>query len=225
MQPLLRYLPLFAILFSMPASAQFGAFEALFKSVNSLTFYVHGGDVIGASEVATECAGFGLCGMGAEVLIDLPTVHGVHFEMGLGTNFIRGFASREPSMDLRGSLRTLPMISVYGSRAGLLGTPAITPYAGVNFGLSTLWNTRAYDDTGAVYEMRGETFEYGVAAGFYLSGGPLPGLFMEGSYRQRRFASLDWGFPGPRVLPANWPRELDMSGWLVSVGWQFRLKE
>lgn len=48
------------------------------------------------------------------------------------------------------------------------------------------------------------------------------GLFLEGAYRNRNFRSVRWGLPsGAGAVPRRWPRSLDVSAFLLSVGFQF----
>jgi len=210
-----------------PAHAQFDFLTEVFEEVNSVTIAVQGSHLPGSRGVRSrdgECMGVGLCGMTAEVLIDLPSVGGQDLELGLGTSFLRGFESTEPSLDLHGSLRSFPTLTAYLSLPEEWGMGIAEPYAGASFGLAMLWNARGYDADGLEYEVEAETIEYGVSAGLYLI--KPSGLFIEGAYRWRQFESLDWEFPDAAgsTLPAGWPRDLDLSGWVFSLGWQFRLR-
>ncbi len=223
---MLRLLLGLLLLVPTAASAQImSAVTGLFDSVNSIAFSVGGGQIVGDTELEADCLGGGICAMGIEVLLDLPSPEGVVLELGLGTRFLRGFGATEPSLDLRGSVRTLPEVSVYATRPEMMGRHVIQPYAGLNFGFAQLWNVRGYDAEGTQYEVDSEAFEVGVTVGAYLDVDVLRGLFVEGTYRHRRFDSLDWSIPGAPVLPAGWPRELNVSTALVTVGWQFRLTE
>ena len=207
------------------ASAQtLSVISGLFKSVNSIGFSVNGGTILGDTELDPTCLGGGVCGMGIEVFLDLPSPEAVELELGLGTSFLRGFEAVEPTLDLRGSLRTLPVISVYVTRPGILGTSRVQPFAGLNVGFAQLWNARAYDAEGVQHELDGEAFEFGATAGAFVNVTSVSGLFVEMSLRQRRFDSLDWNLAGP-ALPAGWPRQLNASTLLVSVGWQFWVAE
>lgn len=216
-----------AALATTPARAQLDFMTGLFEEVNSVTIAVQGGRIPSSQLRAREgeCLDVGICGMTAEVLIDLPQVGGAELELGLGTGFWRGFESTEPTLDLHGSLRSFPTLTAYLSLPEEWGLGIAEPYAGASFGLSSLWNARGYDEEGREFELEAETFEYGVSAGLYLL--KPSGLFIEGAYRWRRFESVDWTFPDEDdpVLPAGWPRDLDLSGWQLSVGWQFRLRK
>ena len=222
---MIRALVLVVFLVPASASAQFvGAVTGLFESVNSIAFSVSAGPIVHGSELAPDCLGGALCGMTAEVFLDLPAPEGTVLELGLGTSFLRRLASDEPTLDLRGSVRTLPAVSVYVTRPGLLGSSRWQPYAGMNFGFAQLWNARAYDPDGVQYELSGEAFEYGATLGVYLETPPVTGLFVEASLRQRRFDSLGWKLPGD-ALPEGWPRAINASTLLLSVGWQFRIAD
>jgi hypothetical protein len=182
--------------------------------------FAHGGRILGPTELNQNCAGnIGLCGLGSEVLINLPSPTFATLELALGTSFLRGFEAKEPTLDLRGAARSLPTVSLYAS---LNQSGAVSPYIGVNFGVLQLWNVRAYDPEGAQYSVAGETYEYGGGMGLYLERW-VRGLYAEASYRRRSFASLDWSFPGGvSTLPAGWPRALNLSG--VQFSWAGRFR-
>ncbi|CAN5147875.1 hypothetical protein BH24GEM2_BH24GEM2_07070 [soil metagenome] len=204
-------------------SQVFGQLEQLFKQVNSISVYTHGGRILGTTELDQRCAGsLGLCGLGSEVLINLPSPTFATLELALGTSFLRGFEAKEPTLDLRGAARSLPTVSLYAS---LNQSSAVSPYIGINFGVLQLWNVRAYDPAGAQYSVTGETYEYGGGLGLYLERW-VRGLYAEASYRRRTFSSLNWGFPGGvSTLPAGWPRALNLSGVQFSLGWQIPVSE
>ncbi|MEP0546088.1 MAG: hypothetical protein ABJF88_04090 [Rhodothermales bacterium] len=223
---MLRLLLGLVLLAPTAASAQImSAVTGLFDSVNSIAFSVSGGQIVGDTELDADCLGGGVCAMGIEVLLDLPSPEGIVLELGLGTRFLRGFGATEPTLDLRGSVRTLPEVSVYVTRPEVMGRRVVQPYAGLNFGFAQLWNMRGYDAEGTQYEVDSEAFEVGATVGAFLDVAVLSGLFVEATYRHRRFDSLDWSIPGAPVLPPGWPRELNVSTALVTVGWQFRLTE
>jgi hypothetical protein len=208
-----------------PARAQLDFLTGAFDKVNSVTLSVQGGGIPGSGTLTTrdsDCWGGGVCGMAAEVLIDLPGVGGTELELGLGTGYLRGFRAREESLDLRGSLRSFPVVSAYATLPEVKGLARIQPYAGLSVGVSSLWNARGYDARGTVFGVEGETLDFGATGGVYVT--PLGGLFVEGAYRVRRFESVTWDLPAAAEerLPAGWPRSLDASGWTMSLGWQFR---
>jgi hypothetical protein len=98
-------------------------------------------------------------------------------------------------------------------------TGSIEPYVGVHTGLLDLWHTQAYDAEGEQYSVSSEAFQAGVTTGAVFHG-----LWLEGSYRIRKFPSLEWALPGDRTaLPPEFPRTLDLSGWNVRAGYQFSI--
>lgn len=211
-----------------PAHAQLEFLTDVFKEVNSVALSVQGGGMPGSGHLTTrgsDCPGGGVCGMFAEVLIDLPNVGGTELELGLGTGYLRGFRAREESLDLHGSMRSFPVVSAYASLPEIAGRARLQPYAGLSVGASQLWNARGYDPQGTVFGVEGETLEFGATAGVFVT--PLGGLFLEGAYRVRRFESITWELPeaAEERLPPDWPRSLGASGWTVSLGWQFRFRD
>lgn len=214
-----RFCLLALALLPRPAHAQaFELVQGLFDSVNSVSFSVQAGGLAGSEQMTGDCGPVDLCGMATEVFLNLRSSERMLLELALGTGYVRGFSSREPSIDIRGAVRAVPTVGVYASHLQAIDSGAVVPFAGVQVGLSELWNVQAYDAEGNEYALAGSTYELGASLGLAVDAGPLDGLFVEGSYRHRRFPSVDWA--GDRVEP-GWPREIDLSAWFVSVGWQF----
>ena len=213
----LRLLVLAAALLPLPARAQdpMDAVSELFEEVNSVAFYTHAATLASDGELEGVLSGVGL-----EVFLNLPSVGKAEFELGLGANTLSGFEAVEPSLDLRGQIRTLPTLAIYGV---LDSTAVVEPYLGLQFGVAELWNTRGYAEDGTIYEAGSETFELGVVGGGYLDAGPLRGLYAEVAFRRRRFESVTWG--EAETLPEGWPRAIDASTWSVTLGWQFRIRD
>ncbi|HMB93730.1 MAG TPA: hypothetical protein VKP65_22955 [Rhodothermales bacterium] len=206
------------------ASAQaFGVLEGLFSSVNSVSFNLQGGWLDDKKQLSSFSEGVDLFGLGTEVFITLPAPEGTYLELALGTSYLRGFEATEPSLDLRSSLRTLPSVAVYA--ALFADRSAFQPYMGVTFGLTELWRSQAYDVNNLEYGLKAQTYEYGLTLGINRDLSESIYVFLEGNYRRRRFASLDWDFPGDSQLPTDWPRTLNLSGFGLSAGVQFALEE
>ncbi|MDX1418417.1 MAG: hypothetical protein R3181_00500 [Rubricoccaceae bacterium] len=202
-----------------PAQAQFfDLFGSLFENVNAVVFYGQAGVLTDNRTLEGTAADFGTTGLGAEVLINLPSVGDTDFELAFGASAVQGFQANEPTLDLRTSIRTLPTVSVYASRLGLPSGSPLIPYFGAGFGFTELWNARGYAPDGTVYPLQAETFELGAVAGTYLNTGPIRGLYVELGYRRREFSSLVWE---TEQLPPGWPRSADASGIVVNLGWQF----
>lgn len=195
---------------------------ALFKNINSVSLFVQNGGLIHSDELVTSSEEYGLRGVGAEVYIGLPSPGDLDLELALGTGYLRGFHAKDSEVDLNGGIRSLPTIGFYVNKDGMLGYDAITRYAGLHFGILDLWNAQVYSDEGEEVALKGQTYEYGGSAGLLVNRGLLKGVFLEGGLQRRRFASVDYSVAD---LQENWPRELSLSGWAFSFGWQFSLTE
>lgn len=180
---------------------------------------------LNAGELESDglCPAAPVCGASGELLIDLAEFVGdLSVEMGFSAGYWRGFQSSSPEVDLRGSVRNFPTISAYISKdIGLFA-----PYIGLSFGLSDLWNAQAYDSEGFVYQLDGQTFDWGILGALSYNIGPAF-LFSEVHYSWRRFNSLDWSLPSAAdgALPAPFPRSLELSGFKLNVGLQFQFKQ
>ena len=170
------------------------------------------------SDKNLDTRGSAMLGYGAEVLFSLKDDPKAAFgvEVGFGFNYLTGFRSANPSLDLRGSMRTLPELSVY---ATYQKTGTIEPYIGVHTGLLDLWHTQAYDASGQQYTIDSESFQAGVSGGVFVKG-----VWAELSYRIRNFPSLNYALPDEsNTVPLEFPRSFDFSGWNVRVGYQFSI--
>ena len=190
----------------------------VFDKVTDMSAYYQTGNIRGGSTAKTR--GKGLEGYGFELLFATGPQTGQTWtlELALGYNYLTGFGSANPAVDLRGSIRGWPEVSVYATyeKAHLGG---IEPYVGIHTGIVQLWHAHAYDANSGQYDVNGETFQAGATAGAVFHG-----LWAEGSYRVRDFTSLDWKLAdGVKTLPAAFPRALDLSGWHVRLGYQFSL--
>ena len=171
-----------------------------------------------SSDENLDTRGSALLGYGVEILFAVKDDPKAPFavELALGYNYLTGFRSANPALDLRGSMRTLPELSVYATYEKL---GVIEPYVGVHTGVLDLWHTQAYDTEGQQYSVSSESFQAGVTSGIVVRG-----LWIEGSYRIRNFPSLEWTLPGDAtVVPPDFPRSIDLSGWSLRAGYQFSI--
>ena len=176
-----------------------------------------------ALESDGACPLASVCGASAEVLIDLADFgDDLSVELGFAASYWRGFRSSRSELDLRGSTRNFPTISAYVSRD--IGD--WSPYLGLSFGLTDLWNAQAYDTLGTVYPLDGQTFDWGLLAALAYDLGPAF-LTSEVHYSWRTFTSLDWTLPASAegILPQGFPRALELSGFKLSLGVQFQFKD
>ncbi|MGQ0765215.1 MAG: hypothetical protein ACT4OZ_06065 [Gemmatimonadota bacterium] len=217
-----------ALLATLPASAtaqDLGFLSGIFGRVHRMSLFLQSLDPIHADlldRTGKGCLTLALCGAGSEVLVDLETpVRKVQLSLGFGAGYLRSIRTRTiDSIDIRGSLRTLPNVSTHVT---YLLNPLVNPYFTGSFGLVDLWNGRAHNAAGRQTDVRAQAFEYGVSFGVGISPRSTNGrLILEAGYRARNFASIGYGFQEP--LPRSAPRSLDLSGWQFNAGWQFDLR-
>ncbi|MEZ4416488.1 MAG: hypothetical protein R3E10_12145 [Gemmatimonadota bacterium] len=207
-----------------PAGAQdLGFISAFFEKARGVAIAFQFGQLQGAGlESDDSCPLGAVCGASAEVLIDLADFgddYGV--ELGFSASYWRGFRSSRPELDLRGSTRNFPTLAAYISR----NLDPWSPYVGLSFGLSDLWNAQAYDEDGVVYPLAAQTFDWGLVGGLGYGLGPAY-LISEVRYSWRTFTSLDWTLPASTErLPSAFPRSLELSGFKLSLGLQFQFKD
>ena len=136
-------------------------------------------------------------------------------EVGIGYGQVQGLELRDASLDLNAMIRTLPSVTLYMSYEPL-GT-----YLGLRTGFLRTYALQVIDGDGTVFAGKAEAFMMGGLVGYAFGIGPTY-LFTEAGYTARSFPSVEWSAPGP--LPAGVPRDLDVSGWGVSMGIQFPVK-
>lgn len=136
-------------------------------------------------------------------------------EVGIGYGQLQGLEFRDPSLDLNATIRTLPSLTLYLSYEPLGG------YVGMRTGFLRTQAMQVVDSGGAVFNGSGEAFMMGGLIGYAFAFDPTY-VFIEGGYTVRNFPSVEW--TGDGALPAGVPRDLDVSGWLVSAGIQFPVK-
>lgn len=191
------------------------AIDNLFKQVQGVAIYGSWGSFRETAAITSRRPR----AYGFELIIDLnpqgPTNKDWSFELGLGFDYLKGFGAKEPTLDLRGALRSLPTVSGYASAPAWHG---LSLYGGVSTGFVQLWNARGYDPNGTPYPVGGETVQIGGSLGVYQQ----IGIFVEVSRHYREIRSLEWTLPaGTTALPPNWPRSLDLTGNFITVGYQF----
>jgi len=140
-----------------------------------------------------------------------PTVDVWTFELGLGYGQTSGFDAREPTIEMKGSIRDLPAVSLYASY------DASGTYFGLRSGLMELSGLQVIDEGGTAYKGSGKSFMAGLLVGQAWSVAGL-NLFVEASYLVRDFPSVEWASSTP---PPGTPRSMDLSGWSLGGGVQF----
>ncbi len=142
-----------------------------------------------------------------------PTEEIWSLELGLGYGQMSGFRSNVEGLEMKGSVRDLPTVSLYASYV-----PTGT-YVGLRSGFMRLQSLQAFDDRGGTWSGEADSFSTGVAIGESIDVVNLS-FFGEAGYSWRPFPSIRWT-GGP--LPANIPRELSLHSWTIGFGVQFSL--
>ncbi len=145
------------------------------------------------------------------VTTSAPTVDVWTFEIGLGYGQMSGFDAREGTIEMKGSIRDLPAVSLYASY------DASGTYFGLRSGLMETTGLQVIDEGGTAYKGSGQSFMAGLLVGQAWSIAGI-NLFVEGAYMVRDFPSVEWASSTP---PAGTPRSMNLSGWSLGGGVQF----
>jgi hypothetical protein len=149
-------------------------------------------------------------------------------ELGLGYSQFSGFASSDDRFDLRGSVREVPSVAVYGSLEGPGILAHVGPYVGIRSGLIMLSDVQLFTpvsgDSTTAYRGSGEVFQVGGALGL-SAGTDAASLFVEVQLNLRRFNSVDWTGGAGGTIPGFLPRSLDFTGPSFSVGVQIHVRD
>lgn len=153
-------------------------------------------------------------------------------ELAVGYDFLNILATTprgSNSYQVRGSLQTLPSITLYVSRDL---TNRVALYAGIGTGLVVLKNVRAYDALGRVYALSGDTWGFTPSIGLIHhlleenESRPGASVFVEVSYEVRNFPSVAYVLPADvKTLPTDLARSLAASGPVLNVGFEFAFKK
>ena len=237
-----------ALLATLPrgASAQIGLMEGLFRNLDNVGgFWTYAGflprsTVMTAGDPRAPQKQSGLQGPGLAFTFHMgsagrerrgrrpegerpDTAPAWRFEMALAYSHITGFRSREPSFDLRGSIRELPRLAWFAESHP---ERRLSPYFGLHMGLVSLQSVAIYDSVGTYYPISGSTWEVGASVGTalnFMAGNEGFAIFLEPGYTLRNVASFDWGGQNSKVIPTRYPRSLRFTGWEIAAGVEFRV--
>lgn len=225
--PLFLALTISLIAGTESATAQeLGFLTSAIRNIHSVSLSIDRGLLLDDENISIDedaCDISRICGMSAEILLDVPSPKGTHVEVGIGASYFRGFREAKGApIELRGAVRSFPTISAYVTKEGQRRDGGIDPYLGVSFGISDLWNVQAYDSDRKEYALKGQTFDYGAEVGvFYPIRGSL-GAFAEVRYRRRQFPSVDWSGD---VVPTGASRSFDFDAVVLALGAQVRMND
>lgn len=135
-------------------------------------------------------------------------------EVGIGYGQIQGFDLENPSLEMNGSVRNLPAVTLYASYEPWGN------YFGFRTGFMKTEALQVVDGDGNTFSGESESFLLAGIVGYAWSVSDL-WFFAEAGYSFRSFPSVEWR-GGP--LPPGVPLELDLSGWSISTGLQFPIQ-
>jgi hypothetical protein len=144
-------------------------------------------------------------------------------ELDVGYDFLNlSGRSRDGAYEIRGSIQTLPSITLYISRDISSRTSL---YTGVGTGIVTLKNVRVYDSSGRIYVVGGDTWGFTPSIGIIHSLREADehragaAILFETSYEARNFPSITYTLPTEvKALPADLPRSLSGGGVVFNLG-------
>ena len=212
-------------------------------SIEGITVFYRVGRLSESSELrasptapcAANLTGFPTCGWGFETVYHLTKddTEGSKWgaELAVGYDFLALDAEigDTPGYELRGSMQTLPSITLYVSRD--IGEKAAF-YFGLGTGLLTLKNVRVYDLEGRIYSISGDTWAFTPSVGTTYdlrpadNKGPGASVFVEAAYEIRDFPSIGYTLPSDiKALPPNLPRSLSTSGLVLNVGFEITFRK
>jgi hypothetical protein len=152
-------------------------------------------------------------------------------ELGVGYSQFSGFSSVDTSFVLKGSVREIPSLSVYGTLSSDDTTSALRRYrlrVGLRSGLIQLNNAQILDpmpDGNAdTFAGTAQTFQLGGMAGFALAFNKELYPYVEYAWQFRKFPSVEWNAVESRIAPLRFPRVLDFTGPSLTVGVRVQLK-
>lgn len=161
-----------------------------------------------------------------------PTGWSILLELGLGYAQYGGFRSAVPDYDLRGYVREIPAVTLYGSlqtRKGPL--KYVGAYAGLRTGLAQFRELQLItpvtttSDTVAVFNASdAQTFQIGVVRGLYVEPHPSFSIYGEWSSMYRNFSSVKWTSASGTRIPARVPEGIDFSGSAFTLGVEVAIK-
>jgi hypothetical protein len=153
---------------------------------------------------------------------------GVYFrnpslDLTIGFDMLTGLAAREESLDLRGSIMSLPSITVHQDIPLPAAVPVRSAVVGVTLGLSQLRDMRAVIPNEAAafrpVQVGGSGYHMGLNVGFSRQVVRGVGVFVNNSVRYTRFPSLDWQEGTTSLVPPpGWPLSMDLWSSTIRIG-------
>ena len=152
-------------------------------------------------------------------------------EVAVGYSQFSGFSSVDPSFELKGAVREIPAVSIYGTFSSDDERSALKHFKlrmGLRSGLIQLWDVQANDPINSTtfdtYTGNAHTFQLGGVAAFAFAYKKELYPFVEYSWMLRKFPSVQWSLPEAHTVPQRFPRELDFTGPSLAFGLRINIK-
>ena len=152
-------------------------------------------------------------------------------EVAVGYSQFSGFSSVDPSFELKGAVREIPSVSIYGTFSSDDESSSLKHFKlrlGLRSGLIQLWDVQANDPIDAktfdTYTGNAHTFQLGGVAAFAFAYKKELYPFVEYSWMLRKFPSVQWSQPEAHTVPQRFPRELDFTGPSLAFGLRINIK-
>lgn len=242
----LIWVSLFLAAGARPAAAQFSFIERLIDRFSDFNVNLIYGSLtprmpqLTAGEHGKPPRSWGIHGVGVEFAFGVGDVRRepdpadstateeegeiiAYYDLALGYTQLWGLATTNPTYEFTGSIRELPNATMYVS---FFPQRLYTPYLGLRTGLVQLHQSSIYDDSlntpsRPQYAVNAQTFQLAAVSGIitYIFG---LNTFLEFSYSRRHFAGLVYSAKD-NMVPARFPRQLDVSGFQFALGVQVRV--
>jgi hypothetical protein len=183
-------------------------------SIDKINVFVHGGRLLGSDDLFSNKTLD--IGWGFETIFQLKELEVDRvIELAVGYDDLFMSASLGGRYQARGSIRSLPSISIYFSTF-------YNFYAGVGTGITSMTNVFVYDNTRRIASLKGDTFDLAGTLGYIVPMGRVA-LFLEAGYHTRYLGGVSYGDHERPMDIAGLPRSLYFGGFSLALGFQLDL--
>lgn len=183
-------------------------------SIDKLNFFILGGRFLGSDDLSPNRR-LDL-GWGFETIFQLKEIEEDRvIELAVGYDHLFMDASIGGKYQARGSIRSLPSISIYFSTF-------YNFYAGVDTGITSMTNVFLYDHARRVASLKGDTFDLAAKLGYIVPMGRVS-LFGEVGYHARYLGGVFYDDATTPTDIAGLPRSLYFGGFSLGIGVQVNL--
>lgn len=192
--------------------------------IDNVNFFFQGGEIWNSGDLSDDESADGKdlrqYGWGFETTFDLTKFERWNVELAVGYDQMFLRTRLDDTYKLRGTVRNLPSISLYGSYP----SEPIGFYAGFGTGIVSLSGVTAYDASDArQFTIGGDTFNLVGHIGAFYDFGKFS-LFVEAAYQARYLGGVSYTSLVPNTPPpSGLPDSLYIGGPMLSFGAQIEL--